>query len=169
VTGKLLVRPAVGPDRAWLLETITRRWGAPVVVSRGRAHDAACLPAIVAELGGQRVGLATYLIEGGEAELVTLDALVPQQGVGTALLKAVVDRASAAGCRRLWLVTSNDNIDAIRFYQRRGLRLAAVHKEAIDEARRLKPQIPALGHFGIPVHDEVELELVLGESAGTTD
>jgi hypothetical protein len=69
VTGKLLVRPAGGPDRAWLLETITRRWGAPVVVSRGRAHDVACLPAIVAELGGQRVGLATYLNEGGEAEL----------------------------------------------------------------------------------------------------
>jgi hypothetical protein len=150
-----------------LLETITRRRGAPVVVSRGLAHDAACLPAIVAELGRQRVGLATYLIEGGEAEPVTLDALAPQQGVGTALLKAVVERASVGGCRRLWLVTSNDNIDAIRFYKRRGLRLAAVHKGAVDEARQLKPQVPARGHFGIPVHDEVELELIGPRTAST--
>jgi len=73
------------------------------------------------------------------------------------------------GCRRVWLITSNDNLDALRFYQRRGLRLVAVHRGAIDEARRVKPSIPATGEYGIPVRDEIELELQLrgGQASAT--
>jgi hypothetical protein len=66
------------------------------------------------------------------------------------------------GRGRLWLITSNDNLNAIRFYQRRGMRLTAVHRGAIDEARQIKPSIPLIGEHGIPIHDELELELRLG-------
>ena len=69
--------------------------------------------------------------------------------------------AVAAGCRRLWLITTNDNLPALRFYQRRGFVLAALHRDAIAASRRLKPQIPLLGLDNIPIRDELELEMAL--------
>ena len=92
---------------------------------------------------------------------MTIDALVPQRGVGTALLAATKDVASAQGCSRPWLITTNDNLDAMRFYQRRGLRWVAVHPGAADRARDEKPGIPVMGTFGMPVHDELELAVDL--------
>lgn len=152
----------VGPgDREWVAEVLCRRWGSTEVVSRGRVHRADLLPAFVAESGGERVGLATYHHGGDETELVTLDAMEDGWGIGSALLGAVVDEARRAGCARLWLVTSNDNLDAMGFYQRRGLRLVAVHPGGIDEARLLKPTIPQLGEHQILLHDEIELEIWL--------
>jgi ribosomal protein S18 acetylase RimI-like enzyme len=136
-------------------------WGSPIVLSRGRAHDASCLAALVCEAEGEMVGLATYDIREGDCELVTIDALTRGQGVGTKLLEAAIRAARQSNCRRLWLITSNDNLSALRFYQRRGLRLIAVHRGAIDEARRVKPEIPLTGHDGIAIHDELELEVQL--------
>lgn len=120
-------------DRSWMGGVPQESWGATTVVSQGRRHEADQLPALVAEAGGERVGLATYCIADGQCELVSIDALVPGQGVGTALLVAAKDVALTEGCRRLWLITTNDNLDALRFYQRRGLRLVAVHPGAVDE------------------------------------
>jgi N-acetylglutamate synthase-like GNAT family acetyltransferase len=159
---RLAVRAAGPGDAQWIADLLIQRWGATVVVSKGRTHEAAALPALVAEIDGDRAGLATWRMEGAEAELVTLDAVVEGRGAGTALLEAVTAAARTAGCRRLWLITSNDNLQALRFYQRRGLRLVAVHRGAIDEARRIKPQIPKVGAAGIAIHDEIELELALG-------
>jgi GNAT superfamily N-acetyltransferase len=156
------VRPAVQQDRSWMAGVLSERWGSTEVISSGRRHAAHLLPALVAEANGERCGLATYRIDGDETELVTLDALDKSKGIGGALLEASIALARSAGCRRLWLITSNDNLDALRFYQRRNLRLVAVHPGAIDEARALKPAIPVVGDFGIPVHDEVELEIRLG-------
>jgi hypothetical protein len=85
----------------------------------------------------------------------------PGQGVGTALIEAVKVAAIEAGCRRLWLMTTNDNLHALGFYQRRGFRLVAVYPGAVDAARLLKPEIPLLGNDGIPIRDEIELEIAL--------
>lgn len=155
------VRPVGDSERAWVAETLTRRWGATHIVSRGRRHDGAGLAGMLAEIDGERLGLATYRIEGDEVEIVTMDALVQGRGIGTALLEAVAERPVTEGCRRLWLVTTNDNLDALGFYQRRGMRLVAVHRGAVERARLVKPQIPEVGAFGIAVHDEIELELDL--------
>jgi catechol 2,3-dioxygenase-like lactoylglutathione lyase family enzyme len=148
-------------DSSWIAGVLQERWGLTTVVSRGRSHQAGQLPALVAVADGERVGLATYCIEDGQCELVTIDALVPERGVGTALLGATKDVALAQRCRRLWLITTNDNLDALRFYQRRGFRLVAVHPEAVDRARDIKPSIPVVGSFGIPVRDELELAVEL--------
>ena len=68
-------------------------------------------------------------------------------------------RAARAGqCTRLWLITTNDNLRALRFYQRRGFRLAALHRDALETSRRLKPSISEIGFHGIPLRDELELE-----------
>lgn len=161
------VRPVHEDERPWMADELVRLWGARTVVSRGRQHDAATLPAVIAQIGGERLGMATYNIEEDQAELVTIDAFVQGARIGTALLSAVAEVATAAGCSRLWLITTNDNLDALRFYQRRGLRMVAVHRGAVDEARGVKAQIPTRGDFGIPVHDEIELELLLPGRRGS--
>jgi hypothetical protein len=57
--------------------------------------------------------------------------------------------------------TTNDNEPAITFYSRSGLHLAAVHRGAIAESRKLKPEISQFGVGGRPIEDEIEFELLL--------
>ena len=133
-----------------------------MVVSKGRGHHLAQQPAFVAERRGERLGFFSYRIDGDECEVTAALSLREGEGVGTALLDAVADEARRARCRRLWLVTTNDNLEAIAWYQRRGLRLAAVRPGAVDELRAtLKPDIPTIGKHQIPLRDELEFELEL--------
>ncbi len=61
-----------------------------------------------------------------------------------------------------WLMRkSYDNMNALRFYQKRRFRLIAVFPNALEESRKLKPEIPLTGIDGIPLRDEIELELIL--------
>jgi len=138
-----------------------RLFGGDTVVSRGRVHRPRELAGFVAVVGDEIVGLATLDIRGAQCELVTLDALLQWRGIGTALLVAVEESARRAGCTRLWLITTNDNVAAMRFYQRRGFVFAALHRNAVEESRRLKPAIPAVGHHSIPITDEIEMERAL--------
>lgn len=157
----IAVRPFAEQDRAWATALLEQHWGAPCVVSRGRMHQANRLPGFVATRADEPLGLATYRVDGDQCELVSLNSVAQGQGVGTALLEAVARQARQAGCRRLWLTTTNDNLRALRFYQRRGMALVAVHRNAVEVSRRLKPQIPPIGLDGIPLRDELELELML--------
>jgi hypothetical protein len=92
-------------------------------------------------------------------EVVSINAFPPHGGAGTALLEAAVGAArDEHGCRRVVLTTTNDNVDALRFYQRRGFRLVELRPGAVDAARRLKPEIPVTGAHGIALRDELELE-----------
>lgn len=153
MSDKIDVTPLTPQERPWLVTHATELWGSEVVISRGKAHRVAELPGFIARIEGDRVGVATYRLEDDSCELVTIDALRRRAGVGTALLSAIV---AVAGDRRLWLITTNDNVDAIRFYQRRGFVLAAAHIGAIEASRKLKPQIPRVGEYGIPIRDELE-------------
>jgi GNAT superfamily N-acetyltransferase len=134
--------------------------GGPLQARRGELIDVLALPGFVAEQNGRPVGLLTYRRENDECELASIVSLEPHGGIGTALLDALRDEV--ADCARIWLVTTNDNLEALRFYQRRGFVLSALRPGAMDDARRgLKPRISATGSFGIPVRDELELELRL--------
>ena len=119
---------------------------------------------LVAVDGAELAGLLTYILGEDACEVLTLHASRQWQGAGSALLHAVAGLARDAGFARLWLVTTNDNVDALRFYQRRGFRLRALHPGAVDDARRdRKPGIAWIGDHGIPLRDELELELDLNE------
>ena len=155
------VRPLRDDDRPWVAELLEREWGATRVVTRGRLYHADRLPGFVAVCGGSPCGLVTYWRGDGDCEIISLNSLVEGIGVGSALIAAVREAAVAAGCRRLWLITTNDNLAALRFYQRRSFRLAALYPDALEASRRLKPEIPLVGHDGIPLRDELELELPL--------
>ncbi len=116
----LAVRPLAGADRAWTDAQLRASWGGTIMATRGRLHDLGASPGFVATLGGARIALATYRLASLGCELLSLDSLREGQGAGTALLAAVADAARAAGCRRLWPITTNDNTRALRFYQWRG-------------------------------------------------
>jgi ribosomal protein S18 acetylase RimI-like enzyme len=152
------VRTIRDDERAWAATTLRDRWGADEVVGGGRTHRLADLSTLVADADGELAGLATYVIDRGDCELVTIDALTVGGGIGGALVDAVVDAARTAGARRVWLITTNDNLPALRLYQRHGFTLAALRPGAVEAARARKPQIPATGHAGIPIRDELELE-----------
>lgn len=157
---ELQVRALRDDERAWAASVIAESWG-DVVIGGGREHRPAELPALVAEADGERAGLLTYAIDGDDCELVTIDALTVGGGIGGALVEALADTARAAGCARVHLITTNDNLPALRLYQRHDFVLAGVRRDAVAESRRRKPQIPATGHAGIPIRDELELERAL--------
>ena len=155
------VLAATAEDRA-AVEVFLGEHGSLRVARRGELLDSSDHPALLARVGDELVGVATYVVDGDACELLTLHAQHRYAGVGTALVEAVVDVARQAGCRRVWVVTTNDNVDAVRFYQRRGFRLTELRPGAVDRSREsLKPEIPPVGEHGIPLRDELELELEL--------
>ncbi len=148
-------------DRAIVVPLLEREWGAVEVValSLGDVVDASVLPGWLAERDGEVVGLLTYLTSGDVVDIVTINAFAGG-GVGAALVEALVGEVRGTAAR-LRLTTTNDNTRALRFYQRAGFRLTALRVGAVAEARKRKPQIPELGLDGIPIRDELELEMDL--------
>lgn len=156
------IRALKAEDRNWMAARLDEYWGSTRIISRGVLHYAHTLPGytIVDEHDNPQ-GLITYHIRGVDCEIVTLNSFNEGIGVGNALIEAVKDAALAEKCKRLWLVTTNDNMIALRYWQRRGFELVAVHRGAVTEARRQKPEIPLLGQDDIPIRDEIELEMSL--------
>ncbi len=135
-------------------------WGDELIIDRDRLLYPAENSAFIAESEGEVVGVVTYAIHGDGCEVITLNSLRRKQGVGGALIDAVIAEAKARNCRRVWLLTTNDNLNALQFYQKLGLRLVALYPNAVDKARKRKPEIPEIGQNGIPLRDEIELELI---------
>lgn len=155
------IRALESADREMVLQFTIEHWGADKVIAHGVTYFPHTLPGFVATTNGEIAGLLTYHLEGNECEIVTLDSLREAQGIGSALIGAAKEAAKQTGCRRLWLITTNDNLNALRFYQKRGFCLVAVHRNAVNESRKLKPEIPLTGDYGIPLRDEIELEMRL--------
>jgi GNAT superfamily N-acetyltransferase len=162
----VLIRPLRDADRGAVARFIEAEWGDGVIAVHGAVFHPAQLPGFLAELQEQQsgaqpdrqpVGLLTYTVADGALEIITLNAVTRLTGTGTALLGYAVTEARRVGCREIRLTTTNDNVEALRFYQRRGFRLVALRPGAVDEARRIKPQIPQTGDHGIPLHDELDL------------
>jgi ribosomal protein S18 acetylase RimI-like enzyme len=148
-------------DFDWAENLWIREWGADYVVSRGKTHHLRDLDGFVAWTDTQRVGLLTYRADGPSIEIVTLYSFVEEAGIGTALVNKCINEAKKRKCKRIWLITTNDNIDALKFYQRRGFVMHALHKREIEHSRKMKPSIPQVGNYGIPIRDEIELEYIL--------
>lgn len=155
------IRPAEKRDRNWIAQYLDKHWGSTRIVSRGQVYLAHLLPGFIAMQDEKPVGLITYRVDGQQCEIVSFNSDIEGQGIGTALIEAAKQAAIAEGCKRLWLITTNDNMKALRFYQKRGFALAAVYPNALENSRKLKPEIPLFGIDGIPLRDEIELEMRL--------
>ena len=161
MAGHITIRDVNSSDLDWVRVFLVRQFGSTRIVTRGVLHHADKLPGLIALYDGQPEALLTYSYRADELEIVSLHSARIGVGLGSTLIDAARERAMAFGCRRMWLVTTNDNEPAIRFYQQRGMRIAAIHYGAIAESRKLKPEISFIGVGGRPIEDEVELELLL--------
>lgn len=148
-------------DRVWAERLVSERFASYRIVSRGVLHDARALPGLIAESEGAPVGLLQYRVAGEQFEVVVLIAVPPRRGVGRFLLREAEPIARSHGCKRLWLITTNDNAAAFAFYRAIGWHQAAIHRGAMRASRRLKPEIPELASDGTPIEDEIEFELLL--------
>lgn len=158
----LMLRSLVASDRDWAARYWRERWGSERIALHEALHEIMDLAGFVAERDGEPAGVATYLVSGDDCELMTLDCIAKFAGTGTALVERVKAEAIGRGCAWLTVTTTNDNLDALRFYQRRGFRLAAVDAGAVDRQRRnLKPEVPVVGAYQIPIRDELYLRMDL--------
>lgn len=169
----LAIRKIRAGDRDYLAHTVSRNFGSTRVISRGKQHDCLDLPGYVASLEdghqgmtgnvapSEPVGLIQYDIQGRELEVVVLASDKAGQGVGRALLAEVIRFCEQQALSRCWLITTNNNKVAIRFYQKLGWEMVAVHRGAVNESRRLIPGIPLHDSAGVPIEDELEFQFLL--------
>jgi ribosomal protein S18 acetylase RimI-like enzyme len=134
-------------------------WGGEEMLAHGVVYRPEQLEGFVIEEGEEWIGLLTFFIEAGECEVTSLDSLRAGQGIGSRLIDKVIEEARTRNCKRLFLITTNDNLNALGFYQKRGFELVTVHRGAVNESRKRKPTIPLVGMNGIPLRDEIELEM----------
>jgi GNAT superfamily N-acetyltransferase len=163
------IREAMASDRDAILAVLRERWGGETMVIRGEVLRPADHPAFIAVDCGRLVGVATYAPHADTYEVLSLDSLSPGRGIGAALLQEVERAARVAGCALVTLVTTNDNLDALRFYQRRGYRITSIDPGAVDRTRRLKPTISRFGNHDIPIRDEITLTKELAGLTAATN
>lgn len=152
------IRILTRDDLPRLREFWVQHWGGEVMITRGQSIR---FDEVEGFVYGDWIGLLTFLIRGDECEVTSLDSLEEGKGIGSALIQEIIREAGERNCRRLFLITTNDNLRALGFYQRRGFELVAVRRGALNETRKLKPSVPLIGMNGIPLRDELELEIYL--------
>ncbi len=148
-------------NRAKTVAVLSENWGSDIIVSRGRAHSVKDLSGYVAVDNGDIKGIVTYHMDNSECEIITLDSLEKNCGIGYRLIKTVTTSAIKAKCKRVWLITTNDNYPAIGYYQRKGFTMVDFYKNSIAAYRKIKPQIPIVGVEDIPILHEIEFEIKL--------
>lgn len=148
-------------DNPRLRQFWIEHWGGEELISRGNIYRPEQVEGFILEEKKEWVGLVTFLITDGECEVTSLDSLREGQGIGTQLIEKSIEEARARSCDRLFLITTNDNLHALGFYQKRGFEIVTVYRGAVNESRKRKPSIPLVGMDGIPLRDEIELEIKL--------
>ena len=138
---------------------IIKGWGSDILVSRGKPHKAQDLDGILVYENEEIIGLGLYYIENNECEIALLETFIQNKGIGTKIIEKVIKIAKENMCKRIWLVTTNSNINAIKFYQKRGFDISNIYINAMDEARKIKPEIPEIAENGIKIKDEIEFEI----------
>lgn len=153
-----VIREINANDKEIVTQLIAENWGSSIIVSKGKVYDVSSLPGFIAESDGKITGLITYNVHGNDCEITTLDSYAENNGIASRLIEAVIKIARENNCYRIWLITTNDNTKAIRFYQKRGFTITAIHIDAIRKSREIKPQIPLFGFDDIPILHEIEFE-----------
>ncbi|MCL4272907.1 MAG: GNAT family N-acetyltransferase [Anaerolineales bacterium] len=152
------IRLLTRDDLPRLREFWVQHWGGEVMITRGQSIR---FDEVEGFVYGGWTGLLTFLIRGDECEVTSLDSLEEGKGIGSALIQEIIREARERHCRRLFLITTNDNLRALSFYQKRGFELVTIRRGALNETRKLKPSVPLIGMNGIPLRDELELEFPL--------
>lgn len=125
-----------------------------MVVSSGH-YDLTQYPCILAFEAGSLIGVLIYKIGMDILEIISLESYKENKGIGSQLIQHVENIAYSLNIHTLQLITTNENIKALYFYQRNGYRMSDIRPNAVDMARRVKPSIPLKGNNGIVIKDEI--------------
>jgi GNAT superfamily N-acetyltransferase len=147
-------------------ELIGRLWmdftRLPIVTMSRRYDDPGEVEAIVCrDEEGRVCGHVSFSVDGESGEIVTLEALVQGQHIGGRLIDASEEEMRRHGVRRIIVTTTNDNIRAQGFYQRRGYRLKRIELDGMKRVRAAKVDVPETGYEGLPLLDMWEFEKVI--------
>ena len=145
-------------DLIAVLDIVKEFWGDAMLVIHGEVFHTPDLQGLKAVIEGKIVGILHYQVSGKVCEIITLTSLHQGQGIGSSLLAAVESLARSRQCHKLSLITTNDNLHALGFYQRRGFQLVALQPGQVAISRQIKPSIPLVGQNKIPLRDELKLE-----------
>lgn len=148
-------------NRGLIDEFIINHWFTTKMIVRGKEIDMTDTDGFYVIERDEIVALITYIIYDESMEIMSLDSLNENKGIGTLLLEQVIEEAKKSGCKKIVLITTNDNINAIRFYQKRGFDMACLFRNAMDVSRKMKPEIPLIGDNSIPLRHEIEFEMIL--------
>ncbi|MFZ3071154.1 MAG: GNAT family N-acetyltransferase [Anaerolineaceae bacterium] len=148
-------------DNESVRRLVEENWGSNLIITRGKIHLVENLRGVLAVHNDQIAGMGLYEIDHNACELVLLESYIEHIGIGKRILNEIISAAKKAGTERLWLITTNDNTYALRFYQINGFLIRNIHVNTIMEMRKLKPEIPLVGNNNIPIRDEIELEIRL--------
>jgi len=155
------IRKIESNDRVWVNEFISDHWGSEKIIVNNKIYVPADLEGFIAEDNERKVGLITYHILKNSCEIVTLNSTIEHCGFGRELVKSVIVEARLKGYELIWVITTNDNIRAIEFYQKLGFQLIMVYPDRVNYSRKIKPEIPLTAENGIPIRDELEFILQL--------
>jgi len=156
-----MIRRITKQDIVWIREKFIERWDSDFLVSLGKIHKPEELDGFILLTENDKTGLVTFQLAGKELEITSVDSFDEHKGIGRKLIQTVIDFAKQNNVHRIWLTTTNDNFRAMKFYQKAGLVMVQVHRNAIEKARQIKPSIPRIGQDGIPLRDEIEFEMKL--------
>ena len=152
------VFPITSTDREWVRKICLQEWMDEIVVVHDQVFHPDQLDGFKAIINGQPVGLICYQFNAKDCEIILLNSFNPGLGVGSALIQAVEEAAMNKSLETCFLVTTNDNQNAIRFYQNAGYIVKEVRQDAVTRARLIKPSIPLTNEDGVPITDEILME-----------
>jgi ribosomal protein S18 acetylase RimI-like enzyme len=155
------IREKNDSDNSWITNLLVNNWGGESIITKRKVYFVQELKGFIAENDHQSIGLCLYNIANNECEISFLEAFQQYKGIGTALINKIFEIGIKEHLKRIWLITTNDNIDALRFYQKRNFILKDIYRNEIAETRKIKPNIPQKGYYNIPIRDEIELEYII--------
>ena len=153
-----MIQPISEKNRQQVMNFFRQHWGSSQMIISSGTYDCAMLDGYVYVKGATIIGLVTYVLRGESLEVISLDSIQEGKGIGTFLMEEVEQFAKELVIPHIELITTNDNLQALKFYQKRGYRIINVIPNAVVEARKVKPTIPLIGNEGIPLLDELKLQ-----------
>lgn len=144
-----------------LIDLFIDNWGDDEMVVSSGTYQLSELPGFVAYDESEIIGVITYIIRNDQIEIISLDSFRENVGIGSQLLKKLEEISEEKDITNISVITRNDNLNALKFYQKRGYNITKVIPNAVEKARKQKPSIPLFAENGIPIRDEIVLEKYL--------
>ncbi|WP_274309961.1 GNAT family N-acetyltransferase [Solibacillus daqui] len=155
------IKPITIHNRKRVHQFFKEHWGSTQMIISSGIYNCDQLDGYIYEKDEKILGLLTYVFHEDVLEVISLDSVIEGQGIGSKLMQEVELLAKHKGMLKITLLTTNDNINALKFYQKKGYRIVKVIPNAVAKACMIKPSIPLIGYEAIPLHDELELVKLL--------